>query len=142
MPNKALLVNYINKKRSVGRPRDVTGISFEINMDHIPENFLRHDINQNNARHLIFMTEKQLEIMSTSKVWYLDGTFRIINRPFQQLFGIHCFVKSGDHIKQFPVCFVFMTNRRYEDYIALFTAIRRSLPRINLERCMLDYEKS
>ena len=80
--------------------------------------------------------------MLTSKVWYLDATFRIINRPFQQLFGIHCFVKSGDHIKQCPVCFIFMTHRRYEDYVAVFTAIRRSLQRMNLERCMLDYEKS
>ena len=58
------------------------------------------------------------------------------------IFGIHCFVKSGDHIKQFPVCFICMTHRRYEDYVAVFTAIRISLPRMNLECCMLDYEKS
>ena len=43
-----------------------------------------HDINENNARHLIFMTETQIEIMSTSKLLYLDGTFRIINRTCQQ----------------------------------------------------------
>ena len=141
IPKKNLLVDYINKYRSSGRPQDVTGNMFQINLEHIPNNFLRSDISVEGARHIIFMTDKQIDILSNAKVWYLDGTFNIINRPFQQLFGIHCFVKSGVCIKQFPACFVCMTQRRYVDYVEVLSAIRNLLPRIRLVRCMLDFEK-
>ena len=38
MPKKSLLIDYINKCRASGRPRDVTGTSFQINLEHIPTN--------------------------------------------------------------------------------------------------------
>ena len=141
MPKKSLLIDYINKCRASGRPCDVTGSSFQINLEHIATNFMRADISVDGARHVIFMTDKQVEIMSNAKVWYLDGTFRIINRPFHQLFGIHCFVKSGQCTKQFPVCFVFITHRRYDDYVSVLSAIKDLLPQVCLVRCMLDYKK-
>ena len=51
-------------------------------------------------------------------MWYLDDTFKII-RPtdvFDQLFGVHAFVKKDECIKQVPFAFVSMSRKRKKDY--------------------------
>ena len=67
------------------------------------------------ARHNIFATPDQLQLLSRSKTWYLDDTFKII-RPsdvFDQLFGV---VEKDERIKQVPLAFVFMSRKRKKDY--------------------------
>ena len=53
-------------------------------------------------RHLIFATDQQLTQLAASKSWYVDGTFKLVSRPFQQLLSINAFVRSGDCAKQVP----------------------------------------
>lgn len=54
-----------------------------------------------------FASDELLEILSSCKRWYLDGTFRLVKKPFMQLFSIHGFVKnSKGEVKQLPLgCF-------------------------------------
>ena len=52
--------------------------SFQIAEDFIPDDFLRADVRVGEARHLIFATEHQLDVMSSAKTWYLDGTFKVL----------------------------------------------------------------
>jgi hypothetical protein len=33
-------------------------------------------------RHLIFMTEEQMKCLKSTVRWYVDGTFKIIDKPF------------------------------------------------------------
>ena len=51
---------------------------------HAPE-FLRHDLEVGNKRHLIFYTDRHLQLLAKVKTWYMDGTFRCINSPWKQL---------------------------------------------------------
>jgi len=46
----------------------------------------------------------------------MDGTFRVVNKPWEQLFSIHAFVKSGDKIKQIPLVFAIMSGKSTDDY--------------------------
>jgi hypothetical protein len=51
-----------------------------------------------------------MELLGKAKIWYMDGTFRVVKDPFQQLFSIHAFVRSGDNMKQIPLVFVIMSG--------------------------------
>ena len=68
------------------------------------------------GRHLIFATDQQLTQLAASKSWYVDGTFKLVSRPFQQLLSINAFVRSGDCAKQVPLVVIMMSGRRKSDY--------------------------
>jgi hypothetical protein len=53
----------------------------------------------------------------------MDGTFRVVKDPFQQLFSTHAFVRSDDNMKQIPLVFVFMSGKSTEDYYRVYIYI-------------------
>ncbi|VDI07679.1 Hypothetical predicted protein [Mytilus galloprovincialis] len=81
----------------------------QTNYDFLPENFFRKDVVVDSNRHLIFATDSQLDVLSSAKVWYMDATFKIIRKPFYQMFSIHAFLCTGEdnsqlcHRKDFEV---------------------------------------
>ena len=112
-------------------------------MSHIPDGFLQKDISVDGQRHLIFGSDLQLSYLSKAKVWYIDGTFKVARDPFIQLLSIHSFVRSGDALKQVPLCFVVMSRRRKQDYKAVFDAVLELLPaEPSVEEVVLDFEKA
>jgi hypothetical protein len=78
--------------------------------------FFKEDIVVGDRRHLLFYTDNQLDLQGKAKIWYMDGTFRVVKDPFQQLFSINAFVQSGDNMKQIPLVFVIMSGKSTEDY--------------------------
>jgi hypothetical protein len=64
-----------------------------------------------------------MELLGKAKIWYMDGTFRVVKDPFQQLFSIHTFVQSGDNMKQIPLVFVIMSGKCTEDYYQVYIYI-------------------
>ena len=92
-------------------------VAFEVNEDHIPEEFLKGDILKHGKRHLIFATEEQLQLLWKAKSWYIDQTFQCCPKKFEQLFTISAFVSSEDRDgKQVPLVFVLMSSSKRKDY--------------------------
>ena len=86
--------------------------------ENISPGFLLDDIKDNSrgARHLLFATKEQLDLLSKAVDVYMDGTFRVVKKPFAQLFTIHAFVKAGTCYKQVPLLFALMSARSKWDY--------------------------
>lgn len=60
---------------------NVDGFHFflQINMDFLQcQDFLVADLHQDGARHLIFGSDHQLEILRHARRWFIDGTFKVM----------------------------------------------------------------
>ena len=137
------LARQANRHRQKDRPKHPLNLNFTVNVDHIPPGFFKQDIIVNDARHLIFSTNTQLHLLTSAKVWYMDGTFKVIREPFTQLFSVHAFLKWDKNFKQEPLLFVIMSSRKCRDYHAFFLEIRKLLPtEIRLQKIVCDFEKA
>lgn len=86
------LARAANRVRQSTRPQDPLDLDFQLCQEHVPDGFLKADIKKHGKRHIILATDQQLEHLSKAKTWYIDGTFKLVKRPFQQLFTINAFV--------------------------------------------------
>lgn len=68
-------------------------------------------------RRLVFATAQQLEQLAKGKtIWYIDGTFKLVRKPFTQLLTINAFVRAEESAKQVPLAFVLMSGKNNNDY--------------------------
>ena len=83
-----------NRLRQRLRPEDPKDLDFDIMEDCIPQGFFQAEVYVKERRHLIFATDEQLTILAKAKSWYLDGTFKLVRKPFQQLVTINALLTS------------------------------------------------
>jgi len=105
-----------NRKRQTLRPQDPTTLSFDLEDQHLPTNFLRADVQVDERRHLIFASDLQIDLLGKAKTWYMDATFYVVKPPFTQLFGVHAFIRQDDVTKQVPLAFALMSGKKKKDY--------------------------
>ena len=86
--------------------------------------------------------QKYANLLTRSKTWYVDGTFKVVKAPFTQLFTIHAFVQSGECIKQIPVAFILMSGERKRDYRKVLKVIKNLTKDRKLEKFVLDFESA
>lgn len=134
------LARNANRCRQKLRPAEPTDLDFEIDETWIPENFLRKSITVGQNRHLLFATDNMLKLLSNSKVWYVDGTFKLVKEPFKQLLSIHAFVRSGDNTKQVPLTFVLMSGKRKKDYKKVLKAVKELIDGNKVQKFVIDFE--
>ena len=117
-------------------------LSFQINESAVPDGFLLKDLNVDSKRHLVFATQCQLGLLRGARTWYIDATFKVVSKPFEQLFSIHAFVRKGTTTKQVPLVYVFMSRRTQLDYKAVLQAVVYLIPgEPDVEAFVLDFEK-
>lgn len=143
LPAPVNLARQANWKRRANRPAEPVDLTFEISEEHIPSDFLQCDVNVGDRRHLIFATKEQLQLLAKAKRWYVDGTFKVVRRPFTQLFSIHAFMQCDGNVKQMPLLFVLMSGKRRKDYKKVFSKTKEILVgQIKLKEVLLDFEAS
>ena len=102
---------------------------------------MKADVKVAGQRHLIFPSDHQLAQLSRARKWFVDGTFRIVKRPFYQLFSIHAFVRSGGKMKMMPLVFVLMSRRRKDDYVKILRKVKGLVhERLGLRCAVADFE--
>lgn len=94
------------------RPEDPRDLNFSVDEDAFPAGFYKGEVRVKEGSHLIFATDRQLMQLAASKSWYVDGTFKPVSRPFQQLLSINAFVRVGDCAKKVPLVLVIMPGQR------------------------------
>jgi hypothetical protein len=85
------LARSSNRQRESTRPTHPPDLDFDVNINAIPTDFFIADISVGQRRHLIFATQHQLQLLARAKTWYVDGTFRLVRKPFTQRFTINVF---------------------------------------------------
>ena len=94
-------------------------------------------------RHLVFASDRQIEVLTKSKTWYIDGTFKLCRQPFSQLLTVNAFVRNDDHVKQVPLVFVVMSGRKKRDYRAVLeTVISLLQNEPKVKKIVLDFKKA
>ncbi|XP_035686596.1 uncharacterized protein LOC118422872 [Branchiostoma floridae] len=147
LPSHAALIRQVNRAKSKLRPDEPQDLDFELDIGHIPEDFLVEDIEVTSPRtgaknrHILLATPYQIERLAEAKRWYVDSTFKVVRAPFYQLFSVHAFIRRGEDVKQVPLAFAFMSGKRRKDYEAVLQELRNALPdEIELEECVMDFE--
>ena len=114
---KRNLIDMARTARKFAIDQHLQKLAFEVNEDHITEEFLKGDILKHGKRHLIFATEEQLQLLRKAKSWFLDQTLHCCLETYEQLFTISAFVCSEDKdAKQVPLVFVLMSSSKRKDY--------------------------
>ena len=85
---------YYHKRRKI-RPTDPDNLDFDMDNDHMPADFLQRDIRVGASRHVIMATLTMLTLLARARTWFVDATFKLVSRPFYQLFSVHAFIQSG-----------------------------------------------
>ena len=147
IPTVINLGRQANDNRRIGRPKQPQDMHFNLNMDHVPGNFLLADVevgrDENYRRHLMFATQDMLTCLSSAKWWYMDATFKLVRAPFTQLWSIHAFLRYDGNSKQVPLVFVMMTGKWAIDYQRVLEVLLENLPtQPKLSQGVLDFESA
>ena len=92
---------------------------------------------------MIFATDVMVKLLARACTWYIDGTFKVVQKPFTQLVSIHAFIRKDKKLKQVPLVFVMMSGKSKEDYSMVLReilAIANAVEPIAVEQVVSDFE--
>lgn len=127
LPNPSNIARVVNRIREKNRPKNPIDLGFTLKLDNIPVDFYKGEVKVGKARHLIFSTTKQLQLMAKAPRWYCDGTFKLVKKPFVQMFSFHGMLRKDEDTKQFPFLYVLMSRRTAMDYEKVLKKIKSML---------------
>ncbi|XP_050054122.1 uncharacterized protein LOC126549329 [Aphis gossypii] len=74
---------------------------------------------------LVFSTVNNVQKLSQSMFWIVDGTFKTVPTIFTQLYTIHAQVGFGDNSRVLPLVYVLMTSKREQCYNQMYQVIMK-----------------
>lgn len=101
-----------------------------------PEPFLFYDNKNNNNRIIIFSSKTCREMLSETKIIYMDGTFSTCPSEFYQVYIIHASINN----LIIPVMYALLQRKNKDTYIELLSAIRDQF--LSLSIISIDFEQS
>ena len=125
LPSRDALRQTVKRVRRTNLPAEPQSLATLI----IPENmqitlsgsnFLVRNLNIGDGKVLIFTTSNNINYLSQSSFWIMDGTFKTVPTIFKQLYTIHGSVGSNENSRVMPLVFSLMSNKSEECYKALF----------------------
>lgn len=141
LPHPDNLARNANRQRQQGRPRHPNDLFFEIQEEVNPADFFLADVHVNGRRHILYATNHQLRLLKKAKNWFVDATFKVVRKPFCQLFTIHAFITSdGTNMKQVPLLFVIMSGKRTCDYRSVYQWLKESIADLAVKSITSDFE--
>jgi hypothetical protein len=84
---------------------------------------------------IIYASSFQLEILSKSDRWHLDGTFDAIPKQFYQVYTIHGWLFDEMHI----CAFILLTNKKQTSYKTFFIIFHKIYTNLLLNKIKLFY---
>ncbi|XP_038653015.1 uncharacterized protein LOC119965989 [Scyliorhinus canicula] len=100
------------------------------------ELFLLKDSGPGEDRILLFGRRSWLQQLSSSEVWYCDGTFKIAPKLFSQVYIVLA-QKFGGVI---PVLYALLPNKQKVTYSRVFEMIKEIEPTVNPKSILCDFE--
>ena len=104
----------------------------------------KRDVFVGSARHVLMFTPLLLSLLVKSYTWYVDATFKAVQRPFRQLWSIHVFIRQNECTKQVPLAFALVSRRCKEDYIEILKKLKTHLQTLSdtlsLDTIVMDFE--
>ena len=153
LPDPLLLLRSANRRRAKQFPpnpkRNDPNFDFTPYLSHktMPKDFFETEIwvgeGTTRRRHLLFATKQQKKYLKKAVQWFIDGTFKLVAKPFMQLFSIHGFIKKNGTFKQIPLAFCLMSRREAIDYHTVLKTIKTWLGTpYSLREIVSDFEKA
>ncbi|CAC5378806.1 unnamed protein product [Mytilus coruscus] len=143
-PKQKQMKRTANKHRSANRPADPDNLDFELDVDYLKcADFLVADLRVDLARHIVFATEFQLNMLKHASRWFMDGTFKVVKAPFKstgQLLSIHAFILKDGQRKQLPLAFALMSRKTEADYIAVLQSLKDRMVDPVVAHFVVDFE--
>ncbi|KAL4112648.1 hypothetical protein QTP88_016396 [Uroleucon formosanum] len=102
----------------------------------VNENVLLADSGPSNERILIFGRPLSLKLLKDSKIWYMDGTFKVAPILFCQVYVILAEFLGGVH----PVVYALLPNKKKQTYVKLFSMINQLQPELHPTSVSCDFE--
>jgi hypothetical protein len=89
---------------------------------------------------MIFATKDFLGYLSSSKTWFIDGTFKTAHQLFQQLFTITIhFLRNS---KAYPAVFALLSNKLQSTYVEMLQKLKIIDDNLNPDTVITDFEKA
>lgn len=123
------------------RPREPTNLQElfvpgDYKCDNDGNRFFLHDNFEINNRIIIFCSDQGLNLLTSQKEWFCDGTFKTVPSHFQQLYTIHVKI----HESVLPVAYILTSSKTFICYSQIIAILRIYNYHLNPERIVMDFE--
>lgn len=137
----------VRKKLNKNEPRNLSEINIPQILQEVDgEQFLLNVKTVENDVIIILGTLSNVRHLSNSKIWLMDGTFKVVPTLFRQLFTIHGMIGTNENNEIVPLIYCIMTRKTqklYEEMLfSLFKFACDNNIQLNPEYILSDFEQA